>query len=92
MKTKNEPIIDVLRSKHPDSRIPDFSILEKYEIWHDLVKIDIMEETVEQVASWISNSNGPGRTDSSSVQHWLLQFGGASQQLHKAIAEFTDWM
>jgi hypothetical protein len=88
----NEPVIDVLRSKHPDARVPDVSVLEAYEILPDLQDVDITEETVEQVARRLSGSAGPGGTDSAAVQHWLLRFGGASQQLRKAVAEFTDWM
>jgi hypothetical protein len=88
----NEPIIDVLWSKHPDARVPDISVLEKYETLPDLVALDITEDTVEQVARRLSGSAGPGGTDSAAFQHWLIQFGGASQQLCKAVAELTDWM
>jgi hypothetical protein len=88
----NEPVIDVLRSKHPDAKVPDISVLEEYETVPDFVDLDITEETVEQTARRLSGSAGPGGTDSAAVQHWLLRFGGASQQLRKAVAEFTDWM
>ena len=88
----NEPVIDVLKSKHPDARVPDVSTFEDYETLSDLVELDITEETVEQVARRLSGSAGPGGTDSAAVQHWLLRFGGASQQLRKSVAEFTDWL
>ena len=83
----NEPVIDVLRSKHPDAKVPDISVLEEYETVPDFVDLDITEETVEQTARRLSGSAGPGGTDSAAVQHWLLRFGGA-----KAVVEFTDWM
>jgi hypothetical protein len=40
----NEPSIDVLRSKHPNARIPDISVLEEYEILPDLVEVDIIRK------------------------------------------------
>ena len=88
----HEPVIDVLKSKHPDARVLDASVLEDYKTLPNLVELDITEETVEQVARRLLGSAGPGGTDSAAVQHWLLRFGGASQQLRKAVAELTDWI
>ncbi len=87
-----ESVIDVLRSKHPDARVPDASELEDYEVTPDFVDLDITEEVVEKVARRLSGSAGPGGSDAQSIQHWLLRFGQASQGLRKAVSEFTDWM
>jgi hypothetical protein len=49
-----ENIFDVLKSKHPDAVIPDPSEMEDYEILPDFVDLDVTEDTVEQVARWLS--------------------------------------
>jgi di/tripeptidase len=43
-------VIDVLRSKHPDARVPDASELENYETVPDFVDLDITNEVVKKVA------------------------------------------
>ena len=91
-KTK-EPVGDVLQSKHPDARTPDPSDLEDHDgELPDFVPLDITEETVATIARRLSGGAGPGGTDSVSLQHWLLRFGGASAELREAVAEFTDWL
>jgi hypothetical protein len=42
----NEPVIDLLRSKHPEARIPDVTILEKYE--NNLAELDITKKPLNR--------------------------------------------
>ena len=70
-----------LKSKHPKLRVvPGISLMEKYDTLQELVEIDITADTVESVARRLSGSAGPRGTDASGLQHWLLQFGGASAE------------
>ena len=54
--------------------------------------MDITEDIVEQVARRLSGSAGPGGSDAQAIQQWLLRFGGASQELRRAVAKFVSWM
>ena len=71
---------------------PKASELEDYEILPDFGDIDITKEVIKKVAWCLSGSAGPGGLDAQSVQQWLLRFGGASQQLCKAICKFVVWL
>ena len=57
----------------------------------DLIEIDITEDTFKSMARQFSGSTGPGGTDASNLQHWLLRFGGASAEFCKVVAEFIRW-
>jgi hypothetical protein len=86
-----DTVLEVLQSKHPESRVPDISLMEEYDSLPDFVELDITADTVEKVARRLSGSAGPGGTDASDLQHWLLRFGGASSEFRKAAAEFVRW-
>lgn len=40
----------MLESKHPNLRVPDISLMEKYDTLLDFLQIDITADTVESVA------------------------------------------
>ena len=82
---------EVLESNHPNLRVLDISLMEKYDILLDLVEIDITANTVESVAQRLSDSADPGGTDAAFLQYWLLRFGRASAEFRKAVAEFVRW-
>ena len=85
--------MDVLQSKHPDSRVPDTSVMEEYDTLPDLVETDVTEEVVEKVAQQLTGSDGSGGTDFAALHQWLLRFRGASQQQSlKGPAEHMSWM
>jgi hypothetical protein len=86
-----DTVKEVLQSKHPESRVPDISVMEDYETPPDFVELDITADAVEKVARRLGGSAGPGGTDASDLQRWLLQFGGASAEFRKAVAEFMRW-
>jgi len=37
--------------------------------------LNITGEVVEKVARWLTQSAGPGGTDSTALQYWLLKYG-----------------
>jgi hypothetical protein len=80
----------VLRSKHPDARIPKPESLPHYAHTPNFVEVDITADAVERVAQRLSG--GLGGTDSHALKHWLLRFGGASLKLRKVLADFTGWL
>ena len=82
---------EVLKLKHLKLRVPNISFMEKYDTLPDLVEIDITADTVESLAWQLSGSAGPGGTNASGLQHWLLRFGGASAEFRKAAAELVKW-
>eukprot|EP00978_Attheya_sp_CCMP212_P030173 scaffold109998_cov63-Attheya_sp.AAC.2 len=87
------PVIDALRSKHPPARIAEVEDLEKYGTLPEFVRVNITDETVEKVVRCLSGPAGPGGTDATSLQHWLLRFGSASLRLrHVLVADLVDWM
>ena len=87
-----EPIVDVLRSKHPEEQVPEAADLHVYDEVPDFVDLDITADVVEKVAKKLSGSAGPGGVDSSSLQSWLLNYGVESRQLRKACARLAEWL
>ena len=75
----------VLRSKHPDARIPKPESLPQYANTPDFVEVDITEGAVEKVARRLSGSAGLGGTDSHALKHWLLRFGVTSQKFAQPL-------
>ena len=69
---------EALACKHPELRVPDVSVMK--ERTPDFVEPDIAADAVEKVARGLGGSAGPGGTDPSDSQHWLLQLGGASAE------------
>ena len=52
--------------------------------------MDLTEDTVTEVAQRLSGVYGPGGTDTVSLQHWILRFGGAMGELRMSVAEFAE--
>jgi hypothetical protein len=82
----------ILRSKHPDARIPKPESLPHYAHTPNFVKVNITVDAVKKVARRLSGSAGLGGTDSHALKHWLLRFGVASLKLREALADCTDWL
>ncbi len=79
----------VLRSKHPDARIPKPESLPQYDNTPDFVEVDITEDTVAKVARRPSGSAGLGGPDSHALKHWLRQLGLASTAVPPPLADVT---
>ena len=72
-------VVEVLSTKHPEACPPTATSLDSYpDRPPDLVPVDITNDTVTAVAEQISGGAELGRTESVSLQHWLLHFGAAS--------------
>ena len=85
--------MEVLRTKHPDTRPPSAESLDAYpENPPEMVPVDITDNVVMAVAGRILVGAGTGGTDSVSLQHWLLRFGAASGELQMIVAEFGEWL
>ena len=71
--------MEVLHTKHSEARPPTMVSLDSYlDPPLDLVPVDITGDTVTAVVGRLSGGVDLGRTDSISLQHWLLRFGAAS--------------
>ena len=85
--------MEVLRTKHPEDRTPTTAILDSYPGRPpELTMVDITKDTVTAVAGRLSGGARPGRTDSVSLQHWLLRFGAASAELRLIVGDFVEWL
>jgi hypothetical protein len=71
-KKTGDSVIDVLKSKHPDARIPTISSLPGYTTIPDYVDLDISEDAVKAIARCLCGTAGLGGTDSHALKHWLL--------------------
>ena len=81
-----QPVLDVLRSKHPEVQPPTAQIMEAYGGKPPaMVPLDITEVTVATVAQLLPGPEGPGGVDSIILQHCLLMFGVASLVLRPVI-------
>ena len=85
--------MEVLHTKHPEAQTPTAESLESYPgRLPELTPVDITEDTVTEVAERLLGGAGPRGTDSMSLQHWLLRFGGASLELRLVVGEFIEWL
>eukprot|EP00978_Attheya_sp_CCMP212_P042445 scaffold258630_cov55-Attheya_sp.AAC.1 len=50
------PVIDALRSKHPPARVPEVEDLEEYDTLPEFVRVDITDETMENVVRRLSGA------------------------------------
>ena len=67
--------MEVLHTKYLDARPPSAASLEIYlDRLPDIVPVDITNDTVAEVAGRLSGGAGTRRTDSVSLQNWILRF------------------
>ena len=82
--------MEVLHTKHPDSRPPNAASLDTYpEFPPVIVPMEITNYKVTEVAGRLSRGAGTGGMDSVSLQHWLMRFGAASRELRMIVADFV---
>ena len=58
----------------------------------ELTTVEITNDTVTAVAGRLSGGAGTGRTDSVSLQRWLLRFRAASGELWIIVGDFVEWL
>ena len=83
---------EVLRSKHPNARSVDVSLLPQFDSTPAFVDIDITPTVVERVAHDLHGAAGLGGSDAVAVSQWLTGFGDSSDRLRNVLASFTSWM
>ncbi len=89
------PVINVLREKHPDCRVPseeDFDAYPDATNLLDTMPVYCYEECIAKAAARLSGSTGPCGVEAKMLKHWLLQHGAHSEKLRKAMANWVDWL
>ena len=82
-------VLDMLKLKHPDSKVPSQLALYKCKddeipVWED---VEVNGSHVLQVARMIQGGAGPGGSDSTHWQDSLMRFGAHSERLRESVAE-----
>ena len=91
------PVIEVLRAKHPDQRIPDLQDPEnlafsEYPEVPDPIPIDCDPVAMESVAKKLTGAAGCSGVDSALLKSCLLRYGKASSDLREELLEWTLWL
>ena len=89
------PVIEVLREKHPASRVPseeDFDAHAGAPDCLDSMPVYCFEECVAKAAARLSGSAGPCGVDAEMLKNWLLRHGDHSGRLRDAMATWVDWL
>ena len=78
-------------------RIPDLTDLEcssfeDYKQDLDVVPLDISEEDVHQVDTWLRGAAGPSGTYALAFHSWMLHFGTSSDSLREEMVECSDFL
>jgi hypothetical protein len=82
-------VMDVLKKKHPDGRVPDPSVFPRKE---DAANLDPLPEVIvtvehiEQAARRLQGGAGPSGVHALELKSWLSNFGNASARLREAFA------
>ena len=85
--------MEVLHAKHPEARTPTTASLDSYpDRPPDLTPVDITDDMVAAVAGRLSGGARLGRTDSVSLQHWILRFGAAIREIRLIVGYFVEWL
>ena len=84
-------VLEALRLKHPEPADPGVSqpAFLPYPAPPPMVDLDITGGHIKTVARWLRGGAGPGGSDSSAWQAWLLRFGGQSERLRDAVAQLA---
>jgi hypothetical protein len=91
------PVIEVLRDKHPDQRLPDLSdpnslAFSKFDEVPDPIPINCSPEIVEAVARKLMGAAGCSSVDAALLKSALLRYGKASTELREEMLEWTLWL
>ena len=91
------PVIEVLRDKHPDQRLPDLwdpnsLAFSKFEEVPDPIPLDCSPEIVEAVARKLTGAAGCSSVDSALLKSALLRHGKASAELREELLDWTLWL
>ena len=82
-------VLEALKMKHPDSKIPPNSAILKYDTLPLFEDVEITGGHIQYVASKIQGSAGPGGCDANHWQDALLRYGAHSEHLRDSVASLT---
>ena len=83
------PVIEVLRSKHPEAREPGNDAMNSYAFCPDPMPLLVTQEAVGIVVRKMSGSAGPLGPDAEHLKDICIRHGVASERLREAIATLT---
>ena len=89
------PVINVLREKHPNCRVPleeDFDAHPGAPNCLKLLPVYCFKECVAKAASRLSGSAGPCGIEVDMLKNWLLWHGAQSKRLCEVMATWVDWL
>ena len=83
-------VLDVLKEKHPDPALADEkSFAECDDLPAAMMDVNVTSGHIERVARALHGGAGPGGTNSSHWQCFLLRYGTQSAKLRGAVAELV---
>jgi hypothetical protein len=89
------PVIDVLREKHPTSRVPseeDFNEHPRDSDCLESMPVYCYEECVAKAAARLSGGAEPCGVESNMLKNWLLRHGVQLERLRDVMATWVDWL
>ncbi len=91
------PVMEVLHSQHPDTRIPDLKdphcfAFEHYDEVPVEIPTDCTSEDLETLALRMSGSAGPSSFDTIMLRNCLLRYGRALGNLRQELAAWVEWL
>ena len=91
------PVMEVLLSQHPDTRIPNLEdpnciAFEQYSEVPVAMPTDCTPEDLETLALRMSGSAGPSSFDAVMLRNCLLRYGRASGELRQEMADWVEWL
>ena len=81
------PVLDILREKYPEVRIPAEEDFDVYTDTLDSIGIFIFEEDVAKQAAFCTGAAGPSGVNEDALKAWLLQYGAHLEALRVDMAE-----
>ncbi len=91
------PVMEVLRSQHPDTRIPDLEdphciAFEHYDEVLVEIPTNCTSEDLKTLALRMSGSTGLSSFGAVMLRNCLLQYGRASGKLRQELAAWVEWL
>jgi hypothetical protein len=92
-----QPVMEVLQSQHPDTRIPnlgdpDCIAFEHYNEVPMALPMDCTSKDLEALALRMSGSAGLSSFDAVMLRNCLLWYGRASSKLRQEMANWVEWL
>jgi len=89
-------VLDVLRDKHPDARIPEERAFDSYansaDVLDEAMPIACYEEQISLRAAHLRGGAGPCGVDGTMLKEWLLRHEVSSERLREEMAHWVVWL